>query len=139
MKAALRPPSRLRRGVARYVVAGELAAFRARVHEGEHQFLYFALILAQGFVYACETREVLGPRIGWRKPFEFGRARETLDERLGHREAQQSLGILDGEGIGDASTDVVADDMGAVDLEMVHQLLDVGRECLLLVARRGAL
>src|SRR5712691_1461200 len=43
-----------RRGVARYVVAGELAAFRARVHEGEHQLLYFALILAQGFVYACK-------------------------------------------------------------------------------------
>ena len=101
----------------------------------ENQFLFPALMLGQGFVDSREAREVLRPRIGGCEALEFCGTRETLDERLGHREAQQSLGVLNGKGIGDARSDIVADDMGAVDPEPIHQLLDVGRERPLLVAR----
>ena len=73
------------------------------------------------------------------RQFEFGGAREPLDEGLGDRQTQQSLGILDGKGIGDAGADVVADDMGAIDLEMIHQRPDVARQRLLVIARGRAL
>ena len=58
---------------------------------------------------------------------------------LGDAETQQPVRILDGEGDGDTSAEIVADHMDARDAEPIHQRPHVSRHDPLVVARRRRL